>query len=141
VASNDNSLRGVFKTTVPVRTIGLGNGTYESEFHTVADKESKMSYKFTKLYKGLSVKVGATGVKPEVKGETPDFPEGWVSAEAEYAQDYVSGSVAVRTNQQKTLVDVVAAIGYDNLSIGGKVVIDAASKAAPTDYVPNTKHK
>lgn len=131
----------MFKTTVPVRTIGLGNGTYESEFHTVADKESKMSYKFTKLYKGLSVKVGATGVKPEVKGETPDFPEGWVSAEAEYAQDYVSGSVAVRTNQQKTLVDVVAAIGYDNLSIGGKVVIDAASKAAPTDYVRTQKQK
>ena len=46
---------GVFKSTVPVRTIGLGNGKFESEFHTVADRESKTAYTFTELAKGTTV--------------------------------------------------------------------------------------
>lgn len=134
IAGNDNALRGVFKTEMPVRSYGLANGVFESEFHTVADKESKTSYKFTKLANGLTVKATLVGVKPEVKGETPDFPEGWLQAEAEYSQEYFSGSVGVRTNQQKTLLDVVGAVGYDNLSVGGKVVVDTASKSAPQDW-------
>jgi ABC-type uncharacterized transport system ATPase subunit len=134
VAANDAPLRGVFKTTIPVKTAGALNGVLESEFHTVTDKESKTSYKFNSLAKNLNVKVGLTAVKPEVKGETPDFPEGFASVEADYAQEYVAGSVGVRTNGQKTLADVVLALGYENLSVGGKVTVDTASKAAPTDY-------
>lgn len=75
VAANEAPLRGIFKSTIPVRTVGIFNGTFESEFHTVADRESKTSYKFNSLAKNLNVKVGLTGVKAAVKGETPDFPE------------------------------------------------------------------
>jgi hypothetical protein len=134
VSPNEAPLRGVFKSTIPVRNAGTLNGTFESEFHTVADKESKTSYKFNSIVKGVNFKVGLTGVKADVKGETPDFPEGWASVEADYAQEYFAGSAAVRTNGSKTLADVVLALGYDNLSVGGKVTIDTASKAAPTDY-------
>lgn len=141
VAANDAPLRGVFKSTIPVKSLGQFDGTFESEFHTVADRESKTSYKFTKLAKNLTVKLGLTAIKPEVKGETPDFPEGFATVEAEYGQDYVAGSVAVRTNAQKTLADVVLALGYDNLSVGGKVTVDTASKQAPTDYNFGAQYK
>jgi len=134
VSPNEAPLRGVFKSTIPVRTAGALNGTFESEFHTVADKESKTSYKFTALAKGVNVKVGLTGVKADVKGETPDFPEGWASVEADYSQEHFAGSAGVRTNGSKTLADVVLALGYENIAVGGKVTIDTASKAAPTDY-------
>src|SRR5688500_12421847 len=33
VAPQDGALRGVFKSTVPVRTFGIANGEFESEFH------------------------------------------------------------------------------------------------------------
>lgn len=134
VSSNEAPLRGVFKSTIPVTNAGNLNGVFESEFHTVTDRESKTSYKFNRFAKNLNVKVGLNAVKPEVKGETPDFPEGWASIEADYAQEYVAGSAGVRTNGQKTLADVVLALGYDSLSVGGKVTIDTASKSAPTDY-------
>jgi hypothetical protein len=132
VASNDQALRGVFKSTVPVTSMGRLNGTFESEFHTVADKESKTTYK-VKPAKGTSLKVGLSGLK--TKEQSPNgFAEGWASAELEYATDYAAGSVGVRTDGQKTLVDGVASLGYDNVSVGGKVTVDTASRAAPTDY-------
>lgn len=134
VSGADNNLRGVFTSSLPVRSYGLANGVFESEFHTVADKESKTSYKLTKLAPGLSVKFTLVGVKPEVKGETPDFPEGWAAAEAEYTQEYFTGSIGVRTNQQKTLIDATGALGYDSFSVGGKVVVDTSSQAAPGDW-------
>lgn len=134
VAANEQPLRGVFKSSVPVSTLGKFNGVFESEFHTVPDRESKTSYKLTNLAKGVAVKLGLTGVKPEIKGETPDFPEGWASMEAEYSQEYVSGSLGVRTNGAKTLADGVLALGYDNLAVGAKVTVDTASRNAPTDY-------
>lgn len=134
VAANDAPLRGVFKSTVPVRTAGTLSGVFESELNTVADRESKTSYKFNQLAKNVNVKATLTGVKPDVKGCTPDFAEGFATIEADYAQDFVAGSVAVRSNGSKTLADVVLALGYDNVSVGGKVTIDTASKAAPTDY-------
>lgn len=124
----------MFKSSVPVKNVGTASGVLDTEFHTVASRESKVSYNFGSLAKGLNVKVGVTGVKPQVKGETPDFPEGWASVEADYAQEYVSGSVGVRTNGQKTLADVVLSLGYDNIAVGGKVVVDTASRAAPTDF-------
>ena len=61
-----------------------------------------------------------TAVKADVKGETPDFPEGWASAEADYSQEYFAGSLGVRSNGQKTLADVIVALGYENISVGGK---------------------
>jgi len=134
VFPTDKQVRGVFKSAVPVRSLGQLNGTFESEFHTVAEKESKTSYKFSNLIKGGFVKVGITGVKADSKNDTADFPEGWATVEAEYSQEYVGGNVAVRTNGQKTLVDAVLAVGYDNLSVGGKATIDVASKQAPQDY-------
>jgi hypothetical protein len=133
IAANDAPLRGHFKSTCNVKTWGQMNGVCESEFHTVADKESKVSYKFTEFMKNLSVKLSLVGVRPEVKGETPDFPEGWGAAEATWSQDYFSGSAGVRSNGQKTLLDFVGAIGYENFSVGGKAVADLASKAAPND--------
>ncbi len=57
VAQGDSPLRGVFKSTLPVRTLGVLNGTFASEFHTVANRESKTSYAFTNLFKGGLVKV------------------------------------------------------------------------------------
>jgi len=141
VAANNAPLRGTFKSVVPVTTAGALNGVFESEFQTVANKESKTSYKLTNLARGVTVKLGLTGVKPDVKGETPDFPEGWASAEVEYGQEYFAGSLGVRTNSQKTLADVVVSLGYDDLTVGAKAVIDTASKAAPSDYNFGAEYK
>jgi hypothetical protein len=125
-----------------VKSLGQLNGTFDSEFHTASDRESKTSYTLNNLgVKGLSLKLALNAVKPEVKGETPDFPEGYATAEAEYGQEYVAGSVGVRTNFQKTLADVIVALGYDNLSVGGKVTVDTASKQAPTDYNFGAQYK
>jgi len=132
VASNDQALRGVFKSTVPVKNLGRMNGTFESEFHTVPDKESKITYKSC-LGKGASVKVGLSGLKCKEQC-AGGFKEGWASAEVEYGTDYFSGSLGVRTDGQLTLVDGVASVGYDNVSVGGKVTVDTASKSAPNDY-------
>lgn len=134
VSANEAPLRGVFKSALKVKDAGKLAGVFESEFHTVSDKESKTSYKFQKLAKNVNVKATLTAVKPEVKGETPDFPEGWFTVEADYAQEYLSGSVAVRSNGGKTLVDGSIALGYDDLAVGGNVVVDTASKVAPTDF-------
>jgi len=134
VSQGDSALRAVFKSTLPVRNLGTLNGSFTSEFHTVANRESKTSYAFTNLFKGGAVKATLTGVTAANKGETADFPEGYLTVEADYKQEYVNTNVAVRTNQQKTFVDAVVAIGYDNLSVGGKVTVDVASKQAPTDY-------
>jgi len=135
IAPADAPLRGHFKSVLPITNSGLLNGELESELSTIASKESKTTYKFTKLAKGLTVKAGLTGVKPEVSGETPDFPEGWASATAEYAQEYFATSVGVRSNLQKTLVDTEVSVGYDNVAVGGKVTLDTAAKTAPNDYV------
>lgn len=134
VFPTDKQVRGVFKSSIPVSNLAQANGVFETEFHTVADKESKTSYKFTNLFNGGFVKFGVTSVKADAKNDTADFPEGYATVEAEYQQEYVSGNASVRTNGQKTLVDAVLAVGYDKLSVGGKVVVDAASKQAPQDY-------
>jgi hypothetical protein len=129
IAANNAPLRGVFKTTAPVRSLGVLNGTFETEFHTVSHIPSTTSYKFTKLLNGLSVKVGLNAQKPDPKSN-PDFQEGWLSAEAEYSQEYVSGSVGVRTNTHKTLVDASVSLGYNDMTVGGKVTFN---KDAPGD--------
>jgi len=136
VASNNAPLRGLLKSSWPVKSLGAASGVVESEFHTVPDRESKISYQFNKLAPGLSVKLGLTGVKPSPKGETPDFPEGWASAELEYKRDYLAAQTTVRTNQAKTMVDASLALGYNNLSVGGKVSVDAAqlTKKVPEDF-------
>lgn len=136
VSSNDQPLRGVFKSKMPFSDLGVLSGKLESEFHTVPDRESKTTYQFTRLATGLLVKLGLSGIKPVIKGSTPDFPEGWASAEVEYQQEYVSTITNVRTNQAKTLIDSAVAIGYDRLSVGGKITVDAAqvTQKAPDDF-------
>jgi len=134
IASNDQSLRGVFKSSVAIQKLGRANGILESEFHTVADKESKMTYKSDLGFgKGTSVKVGLSGLKCKEQC-AGGFKEGWASAEAEYSTENAAGTLGVRTDGQLTLVDAGVSLGYDCLSVGGKVTVDTASKSAPNDY-------
>jgi hypothetical protein len=133
VAANDQPLRGVFLSKVPVTSFGRLNGDFESEFHTVAEKESKMTYKLTNLSKALTVKLGLSGVK--CKESCPNsFKEGWGLVETEYKSDHFTGSAGVRTDGQLTLVDLVAATGIDKLSVGAKATINTADRSAPNDY-------
>jgi len=133
VQKDEQPLRGVFKATLPVTTLGSFNGEFESEFHTVADKESKTTYKLTNLSKGVAVKFGLTGVKSKESSQG-GFPEGWASAEVEYQAEHVTGVVGVRTDSKTTLVDVSSSLGHDNLSVGAKVTLNTADKGAPNDY-------
>jgi len=100
----------------------------------VSNKESKTSYKLKQLYKGYTLKVGVVSIKPEVGSETPDFPEGWFFAENEYKSGQFGGSVGVRSNGEKNLVDLTASVAYQNLAVGGKATLDTASKAPPNDW-------
>jgi len=75
VFPTDKQVRGVFKSSIPVSNLAQANGVFETEFHTVADKESKTSYKFTNLFNGGFVKLGVTSVKADAKNDTADFPE------------------------------------------------------------------
>jgi hypothetical protein len=124
------------KTEVPLKNFGALNGVFEMESNTVADRASGLSYKFTNLTgsKDFTLKVGGTAIKPIVKGETPDFPAGYASADAEYTREYFSASLGLRSNVQKTLADVGLAFAYDHLSVGTKVTVDATAASPLKEY-------
>jgi len=132
VRDADSALRGLFKATVPVTGLGSFNGNLETEIHTVADKESKATYKIKGISQGVNVNLGAHLF--DCKCDSKDFDHGWLAAEVEAIRGRFSGSIGTRSNGEKTLVDLTAVLGASNkLSLGAKATIDVASKEPPTD--------
>jgi len=117
---------------VPVTGLGHFNGAFDSEIHTVAEKESKITYKIKGIAQGMNLNLGIHGDESKCDGK--DFEHGWLAAEAEYSRGRFAGSLGARTNGDKTLVDVVGVLGCNKLSVGAKASVDVASKQPPSDY-------
>jgi len=115
-----NSTRAYVKTAQSFPDVGV----WDSEFHTDSSKESKTTFKFSKLVKGLNAKLGYH------TKSTPDaFKAGFASAEFEYTQDYLAATALVKSDLAVTRVEATAAVGYDGLSVGGKAEVDATNSA------------
>jgi len=103
-------------------------GEFEGSVSTAGP--AKAEIKLKKLVKGLTVTltgdtapafaVTKAGAKP------PKFTHSTVKVGADYAQEFFAGSASVETQFRKpTLFSGAAVIGYDGLSVGGEVKLDA----------------
>jgi hypothetical protein len=118
---NGAGIRGFIKSkysAFPVNSL-LSGAEFEGELNTDAAVESKANIKFNNLAKGLTVNL-LTSSKPSDKA----FKKPIGSVELEYSTDYIATTGTIKSDLDVHRGDASISIGYDNISIGGNVVVD-----------------
>jgi hypothetical protein len=125
-SSGDVSAKGVGATVkVNYKNDSFGEG--ETEIKTSG--QTKLQVKAKKLFPGVVVTVtGDTNPKEHDKIAS-------VKTQVDYQQDFFSGSASVDTSFfDYTLLTGAGVIGFDGLSVGGELKLDANNRSEIEDY-------
>jgi len=108
-----------FKGTINTKYVNRDFGEVEVEVSTNAADANKANLKLKKLAAGLVATVGVASSDKDIKS-TSGKPV--TSADVEYSQEFFAAQTVVKTDCDKSKVDVYGSVGYDGLSVGGQVV-------------------
>jgi hypothetical protein len=99
----------------------------ESEVEAKTDGQFKGSLKLKQLLRNATITASGDSNSKALSG-----PAG--KLQAEYAQDFFAGSVSIETNFKRHQLAAAGVIGFDGLSVGGEVKLDAANPSDIEDY-------
>jgi len=117
-----------YKGFIKGKYVSADFGEVESEVYTDPKTESKATLRLKRLAKGLNVTLGASTLE---KDKAFKGPVG--SADVQYAQEFFAAQAILKTDLDTTKLDTSAAVGFDGVSLGGQVVLNASKGAEIVD--------
>jgi len=118
IETTSNVTQG-FKGTVNTKYVNRDFGEVEVEVSTNASDANKANLKLKKLAQGLVATVGVASSGKDIKSSCG---KPVTSADVEFSQEFFAAQAVIKTDCEKSKVDVYGSVGYDGLSVGGQVV-------------------
>jgi len=120
---DNGEVRGFVKTTLP----RFSFGTVSAELNTDATQDSKVSIDFVGLPAGLTI-------TPTISSKDKSFQRPLGGLEIGYKHEYISTSVAAKSDLENHTVDATLSVGDAGYTAGASVALDINNGADVKEY-------